>query len=160
VAQPSSKSAVSAAVDQHGAMDIHEIMKWLPHRPPFLLVDRIRSVVPGENAVGEKYVSVNEPYFAGHFPGLPIMPGVLIVEALAQVACILAFKTRKGFFGEKVYLAGLDATRFRHMVAPGDLLVLEAKIKKQKKHIWLFDCVARVADAVAVESELLAAIEE
>ena len=140
-------------------MDAREIMDYLPHRFPFLLVDRVTSLVCGEKINGFKNVSVNEPFFAGHFPGHPIMPGVLVVEALAQIAGILAFKTRgqKPAEGFLYYLVGADKTRFKRPVRPGDRLDLEATIINQHRFMMKFDCKAFVEGNLVCASEVLCA---
>lgn len=110
-------------------MDINEIMKRIPHRYPFLLIDRVLEMEPGEKAVGIKNVSVNEPFFQGHFPGAPIMPGVLIVEAMAQLGAVIVLSLPENQ-GKLAYFAGIDGMRFRRQVVPGDQLRLEVEITK------------------------------
>ncbi|MFK7732794.1 MAG: 3-hydroxyacyl-ACP dehydratase FabZ [Pseudomonadales bacterium] len=140
-------------------MDIKEIKEYLPHRYPFLLVDRVESLILGESIVAIKNVSVNEPYFDGHFPDSPIMPGVLIIEALAQVAGILGFKTveKKPTDGSIYYLVGCDNARFKRMVVPGDQLTLEAKILSKRRGIWKFECSASVDGELATSATILCA---
>jgi 3-hydroxyacyl-[acyl-carrier-protein] dehydratase len=139
------------------AMDIHEILEYLPHRYPILLVDRVLEVVPGERIVALKNVSVNEPFFPGHYPHHPVMPGVLIVEALAQTAAILSFKTIGGKSDDKsvYYFVGIDGARFKRPVGPGDQLVMEVSIVFSKRGIWKFAGVAKVDGQVAAEAELM-----
>lgn len=115
-------------------MDIEQIMKILPHRYPFLLVDRILEIVPGERAVGIKNLSINEPYFAGHFPGRPVMPGVLMIEAMAQVgACALL--TVEQYWNYLAFLAGVDHVRLRRMAVPGDSLLIKTELLRIKGNI-------------------------
>ena len=138
-------------------MDINEIKNLLPHRYPFLLVDRVLEFNPGESLVGIKNVSVNEPYFQGHFPEKPVMPGVLIIEALAQATGLLAFSTgNKGAERETLYyLVGIDDARFKQPVIPGDQLRLEVTVTKQKRGIWVFDTKATVDGKVAATAVIM-----
>ena len=127
-------------------MDIHRILEHLPHRYPILLVDRVLDVVPGERISALKNVSVNEPYFPGHYPHHPVMPGVLIVEAMAQTAAILAFRTmgNKPDENSVYYFVGIDNARFKKPVGPGDQLVIDVALAASKRGIWKFSGVARV----------------
>lgn len=138
-------------------MDINEVKNLLPHRYPFLLVDRVLEFNPGESLVGIKNVSVNEPYFQGHFPEKPVMPGVLIIEALAQATGLLAFSTgNKGAERETLYyLVGIDNARFKQPVIPGDQLRLEVTVTKQKRGIWVFDTKATVDGKVAATAVIM-----
>ena len=141
-------------------IDVREIMEIMPHRYPFLLVDRIESLKEGEEIVGIKNVSINEPFFVGHFPDNPIMPGVLIVEAMAQVGGILAFHSSpKEWAGSLVYFMGIDKVRFRQPVVPGDQLRLKLTTLRQKKRIFKMRGEAYVEDTMVAEAELMAAIE-
>jgi 3-hydroxyacyl-[acyl-carrier-protein] dehydratase len=141
-------------------IDVQEIMKIMPHRYPFLLVDRIESLKEGEEIVGLKNVTINEPFFVGHFPGNPIMPGVLIVEAMAQVGGVFAFRCLpKEWSGSLVYFMGIDKVRFRKPVVPGDQLRLRCTLLRQKKNIFKMRGEAYVEDSLVAEAELLAAIE-
>ena len=138
-------------------LDINEIMKILPHRYPFLLVDRILEVETGKRIVGYKNVTVNEPFFTGHFPGYPVMPGVLIIEAMAQVAAILAYASSDDSVRSKVtYFVGIDNARFRKPVVPGDQLRLELEAVGCKRGIWIFNGKVLVADKLVAEAELKA----
>jgi 3-hydroxyacyl-[acyl-carrier-protein] dehydratase len=142
-------------------IDINEIKQYIPHRYPFLLVDRIVEMELGKRAVGLKNVTINEPFFPGHFPHNPVMPGVLIIEALAQAAAVLAFKT-EGTIPDKdamVYFASVDNVRFKRPVVPGDQLMLEVEIVRTIRNIWKFKGVARVAGEVATEAEFMCAIK-
>jgi 3-hydroxyacyl-[acyl-carrier-protein] dehydratase len=138
-------------------MDIQHILKRLPHRYPFLLVDRVLEVEEGMRIKALKNVTINEPFFAGHFPGRPVMPGVLMLEALAQAAALLAFKSMAGGIGEDsvVYFVGIDGARFKRPVVPGDQLVLEAELIRAKSGIYKFKVRATVGAELAVEAELM-----
>ncbi len=138
-------------------MDIDAIREYLPHRYPFLLVDRVDELVPGERIAGRKNVSINEPFFAGHFPSHPIMPGVLLVEAMAQLCGILAFKTsgHRPDEGYLHYLAGLNDVRFKRPVRPGDTLMLSGTITGSRRDLAKFDCESRVDGEVACSARLL-----
>ncbi len=141
--------------------DINEIMKSLPHRYPFLLVDKITEFVPGETITGIKNVTINEPFFQGHFPGHPIMPGVLIVEAMAQVGGIMAFQSEpEKTEGKVVYFMGIDNARFRKPVLPGDQVKLVLTVLKQRRSIWCFKGEAFVDDALVAGAELMATIAD
>lgn len=142
--------------------DIHEILKLLPHRFPFILIDRIIEFNPGDSIVAIKNVTINEPFFMGHFPGLPVMPGVLILEAMAQAAGVLAYKsTNTSASDGRLYLfAGIDNARFRRVVEPGDQLRLEVKLLKQKREIWKLAATALVDGEVACTAELLSASKD
>lgn len=141
-------------------MDIHEILEHLPHRYPLLLVDRVLEVVPGERIVALKNVTVNEPFFPGHYPHHPVMPGVLVIEALAQTAAILSFKTLGGKPDDKsvYYFVGIDGARFKRPVTPGDQLILEVSIRANKRGIWKFAAKAKVDGLVAAEAELMCTV--
>ena len=139
-------------------MDIMQILERLPHRYPFLLVDRILDLSPQE-VVGLKNVSINEPYFQGHFPGQPIMPGVLIVEAMAQVGGILAFSLLPEHHGNAVYFMGIDKVRFRKPVRPGDQLILKLRMLKQRGPVFKMKGEAFVDDQLMAEAELMATVD-
>lgn len=140
-------------------MDVNEIREYLPHRYPFLLVDRVVELNPGESIVAYKNVTVNEPFFNGHFPDHPVMPGVLIVEAMAQAAGVLGFKTmnKKPQDGSIYYFVGSDKLRFKRPVVPGDQLKLEAKIVSERRGIWKFDVKATVEDDIVSTATILCA---
>lgn len=142
------------------AMDIHQILEHLPHRYPFLLVDRVLECIPAERILALKNVSINEPFFPGHYPHHPVMPGVLIVEALAQAAAILSFKTMGGKPDDKsvYYFVGIDGARFKKPVSPGDQLMLEVSIKANKRGLWKFAAQALVGNQVAAEAELMCTV--
>lgn len=134
-----------------------EIMEIIPHRQPFLLIDTIEELEPGKRAVGKKCVSYNEPYFAGHFPKEPVMPGVLIVEALAQVGAV-AILSCEEFKGKTAYFGGIKSAKFKQKVVPGDVLTLELEIIKQKGPIGVGSAKATVDGKTAVVAELTFAI--
>jgi len=140
-------------------LDIHEILRRLPHRYPFLLVDRVLECVPGHKVRALKNVTVNEPYFQGHFPHRPVMPGVIIIEALAQAAGILAFVTAGVYPDENsvFYFVGIDKARFRRPVGPGDQLTLQATLERNLRGIWKLAAVASVDGAEAASAELMLA---
>lgn len=142
------------------AMDIHEIMNYLPHRFPFLLVDRVETVEPGKRIVAIKNVSINEPFFPGHFPNRPVMPGVLILEAMAQVAAILSFKTAgtKPDANSVYYFVGIDNARFKKPVEPGDQLRLEVEITRTIKGIWKFAAQAFVGEQLVAEADIMCTV--
>ncbi|HLO25738.1 MAG TPA: 3-hydroxyacyl-ACP dehydratase FabZ [Geobacteraceae bacterium] len=138
-------------------LDVNEIMKILPHRFPFLMVDRIVEMEPGKKIVGIKNVTINEPFFPGHFPGQPIMPGVLIIEAMAQVAGILGILTYDENDRNKItYFTGIDNAKFRRPVLPGDQLRLELVAMDFKRGIWFFQGKAYVDGKLVTEAELKA----
>ena len=141
-------------------MDIHRILEHLPHRYPILLVDRVLDVVPGERISALKNVSVNEPYFPGHYPHHPVMPGVLIVEAMAQTAAILAFRTMGSKPDENsvYYFVGIDNARFKKPVGPGDQLIIDVALAASKRGIWKFSGVARVDGQIVSEADLICAV--
>ena len=138
-------------------IDHLEVRQYLPHRYPFLLVDKVLSYTLGESIVAIKNVTQNEPFFEGHFPGLPVMPGVLMVEALAQAEGILMYKTFDRYPSNKdlFYLAGIDNTRFKRKVVPGDQLQLSITVIRQRENLWKFKGEATVEDELACSSEFL-----
>ena len=141
-------------------MDIHQILKQLPHRYPFLLVDRVLSVDKGKSIKALKNVTINEPFFQGHFPRRPVMPGVLMLEALAQAAALLAFDAMGSSPSDDMiyYFAGIDGARFKRPVEPGDQLILEVELLRMKAGIFKFKARGLVADELAVEAELTCAM--
>jgi 3-hydroxyacyl-[acyl-carrier-protein] dehydratase len=142
------------------AMDIEEIMRYLPHRYPFLLVDRITELNDNTSIRGIKNVTMNEPFFVGHFPGYPVMPAVLVIEALAQLASILAWKIagRTPGDGTIIFFAAIDNARFRRQVRPGDQLVLESEVQRMVRGIGKFAVRAKVDDEIVAEADLMAAM--
>jgi 3-hydroxyacyl-[acyl-carrier-protein] dehydratase len=144
-------------MSETGGFGIDEVMRRLPHRYPFLLVDRVLECVSGERLVALKNVTANEQFFAGHFPGRPVMPGVLILEAMAQAAGILAFVTANVYPDENVrfYFAGIDKARFRRPVEPGDQLMLRATLERRIRTIWKFATVAEVGGEEVCAAEML-----
>ncbi|CAM3381022.1 3-hydroxyacyl-ACP dehydratase FabZ [Paracidovorax anthurii] len=138
-------------------MDIHQILKLLPHRYPFLLVDRVVELERGQRIQAIKNVTINEPFFTGHFPNRPVMPGVLMLEALAQAAGLLSFDMMGEAPGDdKVfYFVGIDGARFKRPVEPGDQLILDVRLDRTKGGIYKFTGVARVGDNVACEAEIM-----
>jgi 3-hydroxyacyl-[acyl-carrier-protein] dehydratase len=141
------------------SLDITEIMKLLPHRYPFLMVDRILEVEEGQRIVGLKNVTINENFFQGHFPSQPVMPGVLIMEGMAQVAAILAYLSEPESVGSKlVYFAGMDGVRFRQKVMPGDQLIFEVLFNKRKSRMWMLSGKAFVNEKLVAEAQLMATL--
>ena len=141
-------------------MDNVEIQSILPHRYPFLLVDRIRELDPDRRIVGIKNVTINEPFFQGHFPGRPVMPGVLILEALAQVGGVLAFKSLGSVGLPVVYLTGIDGAKFRKPVVPGDILRLEVDVLKKRAPFWKMQGRAFVESELVCEAEVTAMVTD
>ncbi len=139
------------------SMNIHEILDHLPHRYPFVLIDRVISMELNKEIIALKNVTVNEPFFPGHFPYHPVMPGVLIVEAMAQAAAVLSFKTMgiKPTEESVYYFAGIDEARFKKPVSPGDQIILNVKIDRILKGIWKYKGVATVDDKVVAEASMM-----
>ncbi|HLW74055.1 MAG TPA: 3-hydroxyacyl-ACP dehydratase FabZ [Gammaproteobacteria bacterium] len=146
-------------MSQQPFLDIHAIMQQLPHRYPFLLVDRVLECKPGESLTALKNVTINEPFFPGHFPQRPVMPGVLILEAMAQATGLLAFASlgHAPAKDEIYYFVGIDKARFREPVEPGDQILFKVKVLASKRGIWKFSGVAEVDGRVAAEAELMCA---
>lgn len=143
-------------------MDICEVLNYLPHRYPFLLIDRVVECVPGKSLIALKNVTYNEPFFQGHFPQRPIMPGVLILEALAQATGILAFRTTETRPTQNVlyFFVGIDNARFKQPVEPGDQLILEVDLIRRMRDLWKFSAQAKVGDKVVASAELMCAKKE
>ena len=136
-------------------MDIQKIQSLLPHRYPFLLVDRVIDTEPGKRLIAIKNVTINEPFFPGHFPGKPVMPGVLLIEAMAQATGLLAMESTEVPDESIYYLVGVDKARFKRPVVPGDQLVFEVEVLKHKRDIWVFAASAKVDDAVVASAEIM-----
>ena len=140
--------------------DIKEIMEMLPHRYPFLLIDKIIHIVPGETAIAIKNVTINEPFFQGHFPGHPVMPGVLIVEAMAQTGIVLVAKTFKEMVGKTMYLMSIEKAHFRKIVEPGDTMHLEVYKTFARRNAWKLKGEARVNDVIVADAEFSAILKK
>lgn len=136
-------------------MDVQKIMGLLPHRYPFLLVDRVIDCEPGKRLCAYKNVTINEPFFTGHFPAKPVMPGVLIIEALAQATGLLAMQSAAVAENAIYYLVGVDKARFKQPVVPGDQLFLEVDVIKTRREIWVFSAVAKVDGKVVASAEIM-----
>lgn len=143
-------------------MNIREVLQYLPHRYPFMLIDRVLEVVPGERLRALKNVTFNEPFFQGHFPHVPVMPGVLIIEAMAQATGILAFKTAQAqpTLETLYYFVGVDNVRFKQRVIPGDQLLLDVRLLRTVRGVWKFATEARVDDKLVASGELMCAERE
>tara|TARA_B100001059_G_scaffold217040_1_gene235932 strand:- start:507 stop:959 length:453 start_codon:yes stop_codon:yes gene_type:complete len=140
-------------------IDIEKIIKMMPHRYPFLLIDRLIDIKNDEYAIGLKNVTINEPFFMGHFPGKKVMPGVLIIESMAQTSGALVVSSYGDkAMGKLVYFMSIDKARFRKLVIPGDQLFIEVKKKQARKLVWKFDCIARVDDQIVAEATITAMI--
>ena len=144
------------------SMDIHEILDHLPHRYPFVLIDKVTSMDLGNEITAIKNVTINEPFFPGHFPYHPVMPGVLIVEAMAQAAAILSFKTMDAKPSEEsvYYFAGIDKARFKKPVGPGDQIIINVKIDRVLKGIWKYSGTASVSDEVVAEASMMCILKK
>ena len=138
-------------------LNVQQIMEIIPQRPPFLMIDRVEEYTPGESAIAYKNITMNEPFFQGHFPGNPIMPGVLMIEALAQTGAV-AILSQESAKGKNALFGGVDKLKFKRQVVPGDILKLEVKIIKQKGPIGVGEAIATVDGQVAVKGELTFAI--
>jgi len=143
------------------ALDIQEIMKLLPHRYPFIMIDRILELTPGEKVIALKNVTINEPFFQGHFPANPIMPGVLIIEAMGQAGAVLAAKSlEREPNGVLIYFMGMDKVKFRKPVTPGDQLIFEMKFLKQRRNVFRMSGTAYVDENIVAQAELMATFGE
>lgn len=151
------ETGVGANGEALTSMDIRQILDNLPHRFPFLMIDRVLSIETGQRIVALKNVSINEPFFPGHYPHFPVMPGVLIIEAMAQAAAILSFRTLEAAPGgdSVYYFVGIDGARFKRPVVPGDQLELDVRFVTSKRNLWKFTGVARVAGQLAAEAEIM-----
>lgn len=147
---------------QMKTIDIHEILKFLPHRYPFLLIDRVLELEPDKRILALKNVTINEPHFTGHFPHLPVMPGVLVLEAMAQAAGVLSFATmgRRSDDNSVFYFAGIDEARFKRPVRPGDQLLMDVSILRKSRMLWKFQGTATVDGQVVAEAQLMCALRE
>ncbi|MDH3630506.1 MAG: 3-hydroxyacyl-ACP dehydratase FabZ [Gammaproteobacteria bacterium] len=142
-------------------LDIHKVMELLPHRYPFLLIDRVNEFEEGKSLTAIKNVTINEPFFQGHFPGQPIMPGVLVLEAMAQATGLLAFSSMGDAHKSKLYmLVGIDKARFRGQVVPGDQLILKISLKRNMRGIGMYQCEARINGDVVAEAELMCSAQD
>ncbi len=143
------------------SIDIERIMEMIPHRYPFLMIDKLINVIPGASAVGVKNVTIGEPYFQGHFPSRPVMPGVLIIEAMAQTAAVLVMETLGAEAeGRLVYFLSVDAARFRKPVVPGDTLYIHVEKQYKRGNVWKFKGEARVGDTLMADATFAAMIME
>ncbi|MDA1108003.1 MAG: 3-hydroxyacyl-ACP dehydratase FabZ [Proteobacteria bacterium] len=144
------------------SMDIHEVLQHLPHRYPFLMIDRVLTCIPGESLTALKNVTINEPFFQGHFPLRPVMPGVMILEAMAQATGILAFRTTQTRPSEHLlyYLVGVDNARFKQLVEPGDQLMIEVRCKRNMRGLWKFTAEAKVDGKLVASADLMCARKE
>lgn len=137
-----------------------DILKLLPHRWPFVLLDRVTALEPGVRGVGRKCITASEPWFAGHFPSRPVFPGVLLTEAFAQLACVVAMAAEPDQQGRDVYLLGLDRVRFRRPVTPGDVVELTVEVEAKKRGIWKFSALATVDGERVAEGQLMATVAD
>lgn len=138
--------------------DIKEIMGMIPHRYPFLLIDKVVDIVKGTSALGIKNVTINEPFFPGHFPGHPVMPGVLIIEAMAQTSAVLVVRTQEEAAGKVVYFTSIEGAKFRKPVMPGDQLHIKVTVLQNRGPVWKFDCEAQVDGKKVTEATITAMI--
>jgi beta-hydroxyacyl-ACP dehydratase FabZ len=149
-----------ATKDEIRVLDIEEILRLLPHAYPFLFVDRVKELEPERRIVCLKNVSINEPFFQGHFPGRPVMPGVLLVEAMAQAGGVLVLHSHsEEYAGKDVYFLGIDRVRFRKVVRPGDQIVVEAEVVRRRGTVWKFQCRCSVEGELVAEAEILAMVD-
>lgn len=151
--------SMEAEKQETAVIGIERIMQMIPHRYPFLLIDRVIDLVPGESATGIKNVTINEPFFTGHFPGKPVFPGVLIIEAMAQTSAILVVQTLgQSAEGKLVYFMSIDEARFRKPVGPGDTMQIRVKKQQSRRNVWKFACEAIVGDVLVAEASVCAMI--
>lgn len=143
-------------------MDIHEILRHLPHRYPFLLIDRVLSMEPGKSIVALKNVTINEPFFPGHYPHHPVMPGVLVIEAMAQAAALMSFKSQGNMPDDSTvyYFVGIDGARFKRPVVPGDQLMLKVETIRNARGLWKFKARAEVDGKLAAEAEIMCTMRD
>lgn len=141
-------------------IDINEIMAIIPHRYPFLLIDRVISITLGESIIGIKNVTINEPHFMGHFPDRPVMPGVLIIEAMAQLAAVLVAKSMNTIQNKEVFFMAIEEAKFRRIVEPGDTIVMDASIVQNRGSVWKFKACSKVDGIVAAEALFTAMVKE
>lgn len=142
------------------SLDINEIISLIPHRYPFLLVDRIKEFKENDSIIGIKNVTINEPYFVGHFPSRPVMPGVLIIEALAQLSAVLVAKSMDNSEDKEVFFMSIEESKFRKVVEPGDTLVMHASIKQSRGAVWKFDAYAEVEGKVVMQGKFTAMVKD
>lgn len=142
-------------------MDIHEIMQYLPHRYPFLLIDRVLSIDPDKQIVALKNVTINEPFFPGHYPHHPVMPGVLMIEAMAQASALLSFKSMGGMQDKNsvYYFAGIDGARFKRPVGPGDQMIIKASLIRSMRGVFKFGATIEVDGQLVAEAELMCTVK-
>lgn len=143
-------------------MDIHEILRHLPHRYPFLLIDRVLSMEQGKSIVALKNVTINEPFFPGHYPHHPVMPGVLVIEAMAQAAALMSFKSQGNMPDDNTvyYFVGIDGARFKRPVVPGDQLILNVETIRNARGLWKFKAWAEVDGKLAAEAEIMCTMRD
>ena len=143
------------------SMDIHRILECLPHRYPFLLIDRVLSIEPDKQIVALKNVTINEPFFPGHYPHHPVMPGVLMIEAMAQASALLSFKSMGGMQDKDsvYYFAGIDGARFKRPVAPGDQMIIKASLIRSMRGVFKFGATIEVDGQLAAEAELMCTVK-
>ena len=141
-------------------VDINEIMSIIPHRYPFLLIDRVTSITLNESIIGIKNVTINEPQFTGHFPDRPVMPGVLIIEAMAQLAAVLVAKSMDSTQGKEVFFMSIEEAKFRKIVEPGDTIVMYASIVQNRGSVWKFNAYSEVEGIIAAEASFTAMVKD
>lgn len=153
--------ATEVSMEPRTSIDVLEVMELIPHRPPFLMIDKVEDIVRNESATGVKNVTIDEPFFAGHFPTRPVFPGVMIIEAMAQTAGVLVIETLgEGARGNLVYFMSIYSARFRKPVVPGDQLRLEVRVLRHRRQVWKFSAEAKVDGQVVAEATYAAMIVE